>query len=287
MVKIITEYGYCYGVLNAVRILEESAKRKSKVYLTHTLIHNEEENRRLLKENHAVFYAPGMPLDSDTAVVFSAHGHPLSEEEPFRNTPVLLADATCPLIVARYQRLRNPDPEISYVFLGKGGHQETLGFLSHFPFLLFVDTDKAILPQLSSLALLRKSALIPQTTVALSSYETALSYLREKTALVFSLPICPHYSKRAEEAASFLRSADPMKSCFVVAGETISSNAKEIFARIRKENPALRGVIASRFQDVPSDFIGKDIYLASSASVSRATVERLVSDLRNASGCTL
>jgi 4-hydroxy-3-methylbut-2-enyl diphosphate reductase IspH len=71
MVKIITEYGYCYGVLNAVRILEESAKRKSKVYLTHTLIHNEEENRRLLKENHAVFYAPGMPLDSDTAVVFS------------------------------------------------------------------------------------------------------------------------------------------------------------------------------------------------------------------------
>lgn len=278
MITILGDAGYCYGVLNAITILQKTAQNYPHVFLTHPLIHSTAENQKLLAENHASLYQTGDILDGKTAVVFSAHGHPLEEEKPFLGKATLVS-ATCPLIEERYLRLSDYDPNISYLFLGKPDHEETLGFLSRFPFLLFVDATANIATQIASLPLKEKTVLVPQTTVSAFSYEQALQALKGHT-IAWSLRICPLYESRAKAALRGLAHVNPSKAFVIVGGDMASSNATEIANAVRRAYPDIPVVIANTINGLTlSSLHGKDIYLVSATSTSTETILQLKDDL--------
>lgn len=279
MVKIITDYGFCYGVERAIHLMQETGKKHVPVYLTHPLIHNLPENEKLMKEAGADFVTNDTKLSPESIVLFSAHGHTLEEEKRFSDVATCL-DATCPLIEARYKMLASPNEEITYLFLGKKNHQETLGFLSHFPFLVFIDSEADVIAQLEQTPLKEHTVLMPQTTISETTRKKAEEYLKNHTDLLLSVPLCPQYSKRAAQAIATLASSNPEKSYFIVVGDKASSNAKEILSAVLSEYPGLQGQIALTLQDVDKNAAyKKDIYLASATSAGKESVETLFSAL--------
>jgi (E)-4-hydroxy-3-methyl-but-2-enyl pyrophosphate reductase len=280
MITIITDTGYCYGVKQALKILKKASREHPNVVLVHPLIHNLTENALLLKEAKATLYDPKNPAKPG-AVVFSAHGYTLEEAEAFKGICPSY-DATCPLILARYQALARLDPSVSVVFLGKKGHQETLGFLSHFPSLLFVDENQDLAKQITKLPLKEKIGFVPQTTLSEEKALTCLSLLEKRGQVVYSLGICPHYQQRTHQALAALAKADPEKSFFLVCGDKASSNANEILNAVLKTYPGLTGTIAMSVQEInPSLIQGKDIYVSSATSSSEEAVQALVASLRS------
>lgn len=279
MVKIITDYGYCFGVESAISDLNKAGESKKHVFLTHPLLHNLPENKRLMEKANASFLEKDTPYSEDNLIVLSAHGHSFEEEEEAKKHG-RVKDATCPLIKRRYERIPKQEPGISYIYLGKENHQETIGFVSHFPYFTLVSTKKPLLEQLDALKLESKSVFVPQTTVGEESYQFVYSYLQKRSEILFSLPICPIYGKRAAQAISYLKNVDPSKSFFLVCGDPTSSNANEIASAVHEAYPSIPYALSLKADAALKDKAkGKDIFIASATSVSKEAVEDLASSL--------
>lgn len=281
MIKIISDYGFCYGVENAISILKETSKKNNSVYLSHPLIHNKLENGKLINDFHVKFYDSISELTKNDVVVLSAHGHSKEEEKELQ-AKTNIVDATCPLILKRNLTIPKYDESTSFYYLGKENHQETIGFLSNFKYFKLIDSTKDINEQIDLNRIKSKSVLVPQTTVSNSKYLEAKSIIEQNSSLTFTLPICKLYSTRAEQAVEALKNIDVNKSYLLVCGDISSSNANEIFNSITSAYKNLQGAIVLEVSQLDLNKINsKDIYITSATSVSKSTVEKLVTDLQN------
>ena len=277
MIELIGDLGFCYGVNHAIETLSKAAEENHSVFLTHPLLHNKKENESLLRKNHASVLSP----ETDTAngaVVFSAHGHAPDEEKEYPHAH--LYDATCPLILRRYEAISKAG-DLAIVFLGKRGHQETVAFMGRFPDFLFVDCRGDIEKQLDAMKLEgKRTGLVPQTTVGKSVYDRCLVYLKAKTDLRFALPICPIYEKRHNDVLTYFAGKNPSQYYLVVCGDLSSSNANELLTSALVSYPGLAGTIAMEASDINlSDVAPRQIVLCSSTSASRESVLRLKAEL--------
>ncbi len=281
MVKIISDYGYCFGVENAIKTLRKASEEVDHIYLTHSLIHNKIENDKLMKENKASIYN-GEILNENDGILFSAHGHGKEEEKTFGNQPKLF-DATCPLILNRYKLIQESDKsDITYFFIGKKNHQETLGFLNNFPFLNFINSQEDIKCQIDKIKTTKKLALIPQTTISKEKYEETLHILKGLGDVVFTLPICQLYSRRVVQSLEFLKTVNIKNSICFVLGDKSSSNAKEIKNAIQQAFSDLYVEITLSLDSIDLNILkGKDIYLTSATSCSKEAVLEFKANLEN------
>ena len=274
MIYLLQDYGFCAGVRGAIEVLKKAAKEGGDVFLTHPLLHNKSENKRLLDLYHAKL----LSVDEEVhhgSVVFSAHGHDLEEEKGF--TGAKLYDATCPLISKRYERLCSLEKK-KLVFLGKRGHPETLGFLSRFKDMLFLDVEEDLKQQIDPWNLPSEIVLVCQTTIGKKIFLEAKNLLSRKTEIEEILPLCPLYENRLKQAESFLKDKDSTKYFLVVCGDKLSSNANELLGELQSEFPGLEGAILSQSEELPKAVIGKkDLLLCSSTSISKESVEKMYS----------
>ena len=281
MVKIITDYGYCAGVSSAIAKLEEAKDSFSALYLTHPLLHNIPENNSLMKTNHASFITEETKLKRTDALVLSAHGHTIEEENHYRDRCYII-DATCSLILARYKQVPPFNDKTTYLYLGKANHQETKAFLSHFPYFTLIDSTKDLIQQLSLISFESETVFIPQTTVSKESWSIVKEQIEKKSKLRFYLSICPLYERRFSQAIEALANVELQNSYFIVCGDHASSNANEIFEAVMHKYPTLNGCIALTIDQIDKNKIkGKDIYIASATSVSKTTVESLAACLKS------
>lgn len=274
MIKIVTDYGFCYGVKNAIDTFSHLKRGKGTIYLTHPILHNEEENRKWMESLHARFISSDTILSLDDTVVLSAHGHTIEEENAYKGRAKIV-DLTCPLILARNKSIPAFQEGVSYFYLGKKDHQETIGFLSRFPYFQLIDAKGDVIQELLSTKVEKKIVFVPQTTAGSDLYHQVLDFLRKKGDVIFSLPLCPKYASRALSSAALAKELDPFKACFLVCGDPSSSNAKEILSSIKKANPALFASIVMKSDEVSSFLLKKDIYITSATSVSSQVVLEL------------
>ncbi len=282
MVKIISDYGYCFGVETAIKKLYQAAKKNKKLYLNHPLIHNYEANKTILEETDSELISDETEVQDNSIVVFSAHGHKIEDETKY-SAKAEIIDATCPLITKRYMELEKViDTEASFIFLGKPNHQETIGFLSHFSKLLLLDVTKDLVEQIEQMKLLPKIYLIPQTTISEKKLIEAKEILLKKYEVI-SYEICPFYQKRYLQCIKFLENVDINKSFVIVAGDKSSSNANEIYRAIKQRFPSIQIMIALKISDLNLDQLqNKDIYITSATSASKLEVETLAKNIKDA-----
>jgi len=282
MVEIITDYGFCAGVKRAIGKLREASRDSREVYLTHPLLHNREENGKLLKETGAKLLTPDCQPGKNAVLVFSAHGHRKEDEEKYGGC-FTLVDATCPVILAREKQIP-PLPEGARGFLlGKAGHPETLHFLSLFPDFQLLTPDENGRSIIQGLPPLKKGFFfVPQTTVSPSTAESFKAILSAKGPCLFSLPVCPLYSRRLGQVLSFFQGKDPSAYALVVVGDALSSNANELLSGALKAYPSLLGTIALKKEGIDPSFLKRRIVLASATSASEAEVLALKEELEKA-----
>ena len=270
MVKIISDFGFCFGVDEAIKILKK-ASASSPLFLTHPLIHNIYENEVLMKECKASIYNG----EKEGTIVLSAHGHTLEEEAYFLNKGFKVVDATCPLIKKRLEFLKNKN---NILYFGKKDHQETKGFLSNFPTSILIDQNDDYQKVVSDLDKNKSYFLVPQTTISEDKFSTLKNILKTYNISYDSLDICPLYKKRIKEAITFLENTDPHNSIILVIGDKLSSNANEIYNTLKKRFNSHQILIINEYDDSIRKE-GYDYYLVSSTSASKEKVLNIYNQL--------
>lgn len=280
MIEIISEVGFCFGVKAAVDKMEEKANQGYHLFVTHPLMHNEKENDKIMLKTQASFYKQKRNPSSLDAIVFSAHGHDPVEEKEY--TGYHLVDTTCPLILSRYKRLRNENPDFCKVFFGKKEHQETIGFLTHFPEFHFIDVNSDYIKAVESLPNSPTYILVPQTTASEMSRKSLLSVFKSKNKMVHSYPLCENYESRLKDSIEFLKKHDLKQSAILVVGDRKSSNANEILSGIKNAFTDIPSAIGMKVEDFPFDFTQlKNIYITSATSCSLDSVHELIEELKS------
>lgn len=281
MIKIISDVGFCFGVKNAVEKLKEIKNDGGRIFLLHPLIHNALLNDKLLKENNATIFA-GEDLKKEDTILFSAHGHLLEEEKKYSTSRQV--DATCPLIKERYKQLKKCySDDVKFIFVGKKNHQETKAFLSHFPYLIYIDVS-SFKEDIKRLDLKKqdKTFLIPQTTISSFTFDEIKRIIDEKSTLTSFISPCKLYDSRAREAIDFLKDKNIDKLFFIVVGDKSSSNANEILNQVKKIYPSIEAkIVLSATQLDIEKLKNRDIFISSATSASLKQVEDLVDELKS------
>ena len=127
--------GFCAGVERAIQVVEEALERfGAPVYVRHEIVHNRYVVEEL-KRKGAIFVEELDEIpETNSPVVFSAHGVPKSIPAAARARDMFFLDATCPLVskvhkeaILHHKRGRE------IVLVGHAGHPEVEGTIGQLP----------------------------------------------------------------------------------------------------------------------------------------------------------
>ncbi len=264
MVYLLKEYGFCAGVKNSIETLKKACDENSTASLLLPLMHNEIENEKLKSVYH--FNSRKEDIKDDDAIVFPAHGHTKEEEDIFSSHNCY--DAICPILKSRYDVIEKNRNLVWYYF-GKRNHQETKAFLSHFPFLNYIDPDSESYPAILNLP----SALLVQSTMSEEKATMFHNILSVEAELKIYLPPCSVYLNRKKEAISFLNAHDLKTFDILVLGSKTSSNCTEMTVSLKSLFPHCYVSQVNSINDIElSQLVKENVLLVSSTSISEESV---------------
>ncbi len=230
--------GFCFGVVNAIRKVEEALKEEKNLYCLGDIVHNNMEMTRLEKLGLKTIHKPEYDKLKNNTVLLRAHGEPPLTYATAKENDIKLIDATCP-VVLRLQRSVNMAYKTSQkdqgqvVIYGKKGHAEVIG--------LEGQTDgKAIvlesIDDIGKVDLNRPIRLFSQTTMMVDKFIEIKSFfeknISDKNILEVHNSICRQVSGRIDALHSFSRRNDVI---IFVSGKK-SSNGKALFSECKKVN---------------------------------------------------
>ena len=279
-VKVIEPYGYCAGVLLAIKIaLEAKARYEGKrIYLVGMLVHNEESVEMLSKKGFSLIDERKtdlrealLSLQEGDVVIFSAHGHPYDYDELAKNKGLIAIDATCRFVKENVMDAKNAlEKGDEILYLGSKGHLETTGFLANLPEASFFDVKSMKL--LKNLCHGNSPLVFSQTTLSEIEIEESLTLLRASFPNLRTASLRCHSTQLRQSRIAAL---DESVETVIVLGSKTSNNSMKLF-EIAKEN-GKEAYICLNLNEVKALDLSKHkkIALASGASTSRETFEEV------------
>jgi 4-hydroxy-3-methylbut-2-enyl diphosphate reductase len=218
--------GFCAGVDRAIQIVELALEKYgAPVYVRHAIVHNKYVVDGL-RDKGAVFVEDLDEIpDTDSPVVFSAHGVPKSVPAQAKSREMFFLDATCPLVSKVHieaNRHFNEGREI--VLIGHAGHVEVIGTMGQLPpgAITLVETiadAEAFTPRDP-----QNLAFVTQTTLSVDDTSAIVATLRRRFPAI-SLPhkedICYATTNRQEA----VKRVAPVVDAMIVVGAPESSNS--------------------------------------------------------------
>lgn len=230
----ISPRGYCYGVVNAIKLAKQMGKASPlPVYGLGQIVHN----RHVINDlaSHNVVTVDGddrlqalEQIESGT-VIFTAHGVSPAVRRRAAEKGLNAVDATCPDVTRSHDliiALAAKGYEI--VYIGKKGHPEPEGCMGEAPgkVHLVEHADDVAALQLDG----KKLAVVTQTT--LSQWDTAelIELLRQKfPGIEVYNEICHATQERQNAAVEAAKVCDVV----IVVGDQRSSNSRRLVDSVR------------------------------------------------------
>lgn len=238
-VTIDDNSGFCFGVVRAIDVAEESLRRVGDVYSLGDIVHNRIEVQRLEELGLHTVTAEDMEQLGGKTLLIRAHGEPPRTYARAEALGIDIVDATCP-VVARLQRLVREAYAMmaevggSVVLLGKRGHAEVIGLTGQ------VDDDVRVVEReedLEGLDYSRPVYFLSQTTQSIDLFNHLAEVIRGRMAegvtLTVNDTICRRVAGREALLAEFSKSVDVV---LFVCGRK-SSNGKVLSDVCRAANP--------------------------------------------------
>lgn len=238
-VTIDDNSGFCFGVVRAIDVAEESLRRVGDVYSLGDIVHNRIEVQRLEELGLHTVTAEDMEQLGGKTLLIRAHGEPPRTYTRAEALGIDIVDATCP-VVARLQRLVREAYAMmaevggSVVLLGKRGHAEVIGLTGQ------VDDDVRVVEReedLEGLDYSRPIYFLSQTTQSIDLFNHLAEVIRGRMAegvtLTVNDTICRRVAGREALLAEFSKSVDVV---LFVCGRK-SSNGKVLSDVCRAANP--------------------------------------------------
>ncbi len=273
--------GYCMGVKMAVeavyRALKESPLRP--VYTYGQLIHNPIALKRL-KERGVEILDPlsqakkgGAPLPENfggRTVVIRAHGIPPLELRELEKRGAEIVDATCPRVITS-QRLAQKfySEGIAVILAGDKNHAEITGIEGFAPGCAILESAEEAEAFVRSSRLPDRAALIGQTTIRQTEYDSIAKILSTQIA---SLRVCPTICPATEQRQAALAQLAPLTDGIIVIGGKTSANTQRLFAAAK--SLVSHAWLVESAEEIPDEaFSFERLGLAAGASTPDETID--------------
>lgn len=236
IVEIDDRSGFCFGVVNAISLAEESLCSGVRVYSLGDIVHNRLEVQRLEALGLQTVQHDRLPELQGKTLLIRAHGEPPATYALAEETGIRIIDATCPvvarlqqLVIEAHARMREVNGQV--VILGKKGHAEVVGLTGQ------VQTPTVVVEKeedLDALDYARPIFLLSQTTQSLDLFRRMEELIRVRGGqLTVRDTICRQVASREEHLRAFASGYDAV---IFVCGRK-SSNGKVLYEVCRTANP--------------------------------------------------
>ena len=176
-VKLASEYGFCFGIKNAVKIAEENPGAS----VIGDIMHNPEEKARLARDFNVTTQS-SLDIEPGQTAIIRPHGIAQPIEKNLSSRGVVLKDATCPNVKAIHKKIHQLDSQgYQIILLGDANHPEVLGEVSYARKPVTVVKNLAELKSLNINLDGQKIALLAQTTQNPNNFHDIERFLRERT----------------------------------------------------------------------------------------------------------
>lgn len=242
---IDTRSGFCFGVVNAIKVAEQQLKEHGSLFCLGDIVHNNKEVERLRQMGMVVINHQGMQNLFNTRVLIRAHGEPPETYQLAKENNIDIIDASCPVVLKLQARIKSAYQHISpsggqVVIFGKEGHAEVNGLMGQTQNRAIVIGDN--FENLDKIDFSKPIQLYSQTTQNKEKYQELIALIREK--------INQHPSTPAQNLQSFnticgqVANRGPHLEKFAIAHDVIifvsgkkSSNGKYLFGICQAHNP--------------------------------------------------
>jgi len=245
----ISPRGYCYGVVDAMVLAQQTARNLDlprPIYILGMIVHNRHVTEAFEKEGIITLDGPSRleildKVDKGT-VIFTAHGVSPEVRRKAREKGLTIVDATCPDVTRTHDLIREKTAEgYEVIYIGKKGHPEPEGAMGIAPGKVhLIEREEDI-----------ESLRIPGDKVIITNQTTMSQWdIRHLVAKLLQVypkaevynEICLATQLRQEAVAEQAKGADV---CIVV-GDPRSNNSNRL-AQVAEE---IAGVKAYRVADV-------------------------------------
>ncbi|MCG0276079.1 MAG: bifunctional 4-hydroxy-3-methylbut-2-enyl diphosphate reductase/30S ribosomal protein S1 [Thermosediminibacteraceae bacterium] len=218
---IVAEHaGFCFGVKNAIKLLEELTKKGEKTYTLGPIVHNRQVVEKFEKQG---VKAVDVGDIDDGNLVIRTHGVPPDVIEQARLKGLNVIDATCPF-VKRVQKLAKElsDKGLFVVIIGDPNHPEVKGIKG------WCGEESAVIETEEDARAFftdKKIGVVVQTTQTEENVKRIMEILNQKLNVAFFYNTrCNATQQRQEAAKKVAKLVDVM----LVVGGKNSSNTKKL-----------------------------------------------------------
>ena len=248
----ITPRGYCYGVVDALKVARQAAKDSTlprPIYIIGQIIHN----------RHAIEELTGMgiiTLDgtdranileqvNEGTVIFTAHGVSPLVKQRAQERGLYCLDATCPDVTKTHDLVLRLVAEGYYIlYIGKKGHPEPEGVMGEVPgHISLIETEADVDALTLSAEQEQRLAIATQTTLSAWDTNRVIRYIRTRyPQSQVHIDICNATQTRQEAVVEQAPGAD----LTIVVGDPKSNNTN----RLVQVSEELAHVPAIRIEDL-------------------------------------
>jgi len=248
----ISPRGYCYGVVDALQIVRQTAKDPTvprPIYIIGQIVHNRHAIEELT--NLGVITLDGADRASilenvaEGTVIFTAHGVSPLVKQRARERGLHCIDATCPDVTVTHDLVRDLAAKGYYIlYIGKKGHPEPEGVLGEVPGHISLVEDESDVDALTlTPAQQVKLAISTQTTLSQWDTRRVIDYIKARYPQAeVHIDICAATQTRQEAVVAQAKGAD----LTIVVGDPRSNNTN----RLVQVSEELAGVPAVRIENL-------------------------------------
>src|SRR2546430_5636985 len=248
----ISPRGYCYGVVDALQLVRQTAKDPSvprPIYVIGQIVHNRHAIEELTNLGVITLNGPDrasiLEQVSEGTAIFTAHGVSPLLKRRARERGLNCIDATCPDVTVTHDLVRELVAAGYYIlYIGKKGHPEPEGVLGEVPGHIRLveneaDVDALVLtPEQEA-----KIAVSTQTTLSQWDTRRIVEYIQAKYPHAeVHIDICAATQTRQGAVVEQAKGAD----LTIVVGDPRSNNTN----RLVQVSEELAGVPAVRIEDL-------------------------------------
>jgi 4-hydroxy-3-methylbut-2-enyl diphosphate reductase len=248
----ISPRGYCYGVVDALQLVRQTAKDPNvprPIYVLGQIVHNRHAIEELTNLGVITLDGPDrasiLEQVTEGTAIFTAHGVSPLVKKRARERGLNCIDATCPDVTVTHDLVLELVASGYYIlYIGKKGHPEPEGVLGEVPGHISLIENEADVDALAlTPAQEEKLAVSTQTTLSQWDTRRVIEYIKAHYPRAeVHVDICAATQTRQEAVVAQARGAD----LTIVVGDPRSNNTN----RLVQVSEELAGVPAVRIEDL-------------------------------------
>jgi len=270
--------GFCAGVERGIKILEDTIREKSPVYVLNEIVHNVFLLSHF-KSKGVVFVDALDEVPPGSTVVFSTHGVAPSVRKKAEGRNLKVIDATCPLVTKVHeQAIQFKNQGYTIILIGMPNHPEIIGTAAEAPDNTMVIQDERDFDKLDEIDG-SQVAWLSQTTLNVDVTNRIVERLREKFPQLQDPPqscICYATKNRQHAVKNIAHECD----LFIAVGSKNSSNTVRL-AEVADDAGATQVLRIDNPEELNGvDFSSiKTIGITSGSSVANEQLMRIIAHL--------